>query len=462
MLDKPPLSTYSQRDIANVLHPQTNALKHLEVGPTIITGSDGIYVRDEHGNLILDACSGLWCASLGYKNERLAKVAYTAMKELGFFQLFKHHSHKAAIDLSEKLLSLAPAPMSKVLLQCSGSEANDAGVKMVWYYWHALGTPQKRKIITRTGSYHGTTCVTTSMTGNPPYHRGFGLPFEGFLHTELPNFYRRGMAGETEEQFSQRLADALESLILREGPETIAAFWADPVQASAGALPPPDGYFDKIVPILKKYDILFVVDEVVTGFGRTGHYWGSDIYGLEPDMLICAKALSAAMQPVSATLVNDRIFDVLSRESDKHGAFIHGYTYSGHPVATAVALETLKIYEEMDVVSVVRRAAKPFHAQLQMLTDHPLVGAANGTGLMGGLEIVADKAKRTPFAPHIKIADRLLKNAERNGLIFRYMFDRLAFSPCYTVTGEELEDLGRRTRKTLDDTLDEVREHVEG
>jgi 4-aminobutyrate--pyruvate transaminase len=382
------------------------------------------------------------------------------MKELGYIQLFRHFSHKAAIDLAEKLLALSPAPMSKVMFQCSGSEANDAAVKILWLYWRALGKPQKRKIISRKGSYHGTTCVATSMTGNSHYHESYGLPFDGFLHTELPNYYRYGDGKETEEQFSQRMADALENMILREGPETIAAFWADPVQASAGALPPPQGYFDKIVPILRKYDILFASDEVVTGFGRTGKMWGSEHYGLKPDIMVCAKALSAAMQPISALFINERIFDVLKVESDRVGAFVHGYTYGGHPVAAAVALEALKIYEEMDVLKVVERASAIFQDELTKLKDHPLVGDASWSGLMGGIEIVADKDKKTAFPAHLNMGERLYDNAERNGLVFRWMWNRLAFSPCFTATEQELRDLGKRTRRVLDDTLKDVRAHV--
>jgi 4-aminobutyrate--pyruvate transaminase len=272
------------------------------------------------------------------------------MGRLGYYQIFRHASHGPAIDLCEKLLLIAPVPMSKVLLQSSGSEANDSAVKLAWYHWHAQGKPEKRKIISRSGSYHGSTCVAISMTGSPTYHAGLGLPFDGFLHTGPLNCYRQGLPGETEDQFSQCLADELDALIQREGPDTVAAFWADPVQGSAGGLPPPQGYFDKIQKILRKYDILFVADEVICGFGRTGRMWGCQTYGLQPDMVTCAKALSAAMQPISAVLLNERIFQSIVQQSEKLGAFVHGYTYAGHPVAASVALETLKIYEEIDII----------------------------------------------------------------------------------------------------------------
>ncbi len=445
------------RDIASVLHPQTNARRHLEVGPTIMTGARGIFVEDDAGNSYLDAGAGLWCCSLGYNNERLAKTAYEAMKTLGYYQIFRHASHGPAIDLSEKLLSIAPVPMSKVLLQCSGSEANDSAVKLVWYHWRAQGKPEKRKIISRTGSYHGSTCVAISLTGNPSYHAGFGLPFDGFLYTDRPNHYRDALPGETEEQFSQRLADSLEALILREGPETVAALWADPVQGTAGALPPPRGYFEKIQAVLKKYDVLLVADEVICGFGRTGRMWGSETFGMRPDMITCAKALSAAMQPISAVLMNERIFQSVMAQSDKLGAFVHGYTYAGHPVAASVALETLKIYEEMDLIGHVQAMEPVFLREMGALVDHPMVGNFNGIGLIGGIEIVADKATKQDWPADANLTARLDAHARANGLILRITGNRIAFSPPLIITAEEIRELARRLRRTLDATHAELR-----
>jgi 4-aminobutyrate--pyruvate transaminase len=444
------------RDIASVLHPQTNARKHLDVGPTIMTGARGIFVEDDAGNSYLDAGAGLWCCSLGYNNERLAKVAYDAMRTLGYYQIFRHASHGPAIDLSEKLLSIAPVPMSKVLLQCSGSEANDSAVKLVWYHWRAQGKPEKRKIISRMGSYHGSTCVAISLTGNPSYHAGFGLPFDGFFYTDKPNHYRDALPGETEEQFSQRLADNLEALILREGPETIAALWADPVQGTAGALPPPRGYFEKIQAVLKKYDVLLVADEVICGFGRTGRMWGCETFNIQPDMITCAKALSAAMQPISAVLMNERIFESVMAQSDKNGAFIHGYTYAGHPVAASVALETLKIYEEMDLLGHVSSVEPVFRREIGALVDHPMVGNFNSIGLIGGIEIVQDKATKQDWPAGANLTTRLDAHARANGLILRITGNRVAFSPPLIITAEEIRELARRLRLTLDATHAEL------
>jgi 4-aminobutyrate--pyruvate transaminase len=444
------------RDIASVLHPQTHARRHLEVGPTVMTHGEGVFIHDDEGNAFLDAGAGLWCASLGYSNQRLAKVAYEAMCKLGYYQIFRHASHGPAIDLSEKLLSIAPVPMSKVLLQCSGSEANDSAVKLVWYHWHAQGKPEKRKIISRSGSYHGSTCVAISLTAKPEYRSGFGLPFDGFLCTDSLNYYRDARPGETEEQFSQRLADTLEAQILAEGPETVAAFWCDPVQGSAGALPPPAGYFQKIQAVLRKYDILIVADEVITGFGRTGNMWGCQTYGIAPDMITCAKALSAAMQPISAVLLNERIFQSVAQQSDKYGAFIHGYTYAGHPVAASVALETLRIYEEIGIIDHVRSVEPVFLETLGALCDHPLVGDFTGVGLIGGLELVRDKATRENYPAELGLGARIDAHARRNGLILRIVGNRIAFSPPLIITKDEVVELGARTRRTLDATYSDL------
>ncbi len=443
-------NSLAARDIASVLHPQTNLKKHLDVGPNIITGADGVHIFDDSGNRFLDSGAGLWCTALGYNSERIAKVAYDAMKELAYYQIFRHASHTPAIELSEKLLEISPVPMSKVMLQCSGSEANDTAVKVVWYYWHGKGQPERRKIISRMGSYHGSTCVAVSLTGNPKYHSSFGLPFDGFLKVSRPNFYRDAELGETEEVFAQRLADELEDLILSEGPETVAAFWADPIQGNAGALPPPAGYFEKIQKVLKKYGILFVADEVICGFGRTGNLWGTQTYDLKPDIITCAKGLSAAMQPISAVLLNDMIFDVMVSESDRIGAFVHGYTYAGHPVACSVALEVLKIYEEMDIVGHVRSLEGRFLNILDELSSHPIAAAPGGAGLLGGFEIVADKEARTSFPAEVDIAGRLDEAAQAEGLILRIASDRVAFSPPLIISEPELDEMAEKTHAAMD------------
>ncbi|MGE0698872.1 MAG: aminotransferase [Hyphomicrobiaceae bacterium] len=444
-------------DVASLVHPQSNLRAHLETGPTIITKGKGIFVYDEEGREFLEAAAGLWCASLGFGVERLARVAYEQMTKVGYYHIYRHASNETAIELAAKLLEMAPVPMSKVFFQCSGSEANDTAVKVAWYYWHAMGKPERRKIIGRKMGYHGSTCASASISGKPDMHQESGLPFDAFRHTEFPHYYRNQLPGETEEQFSQRMADALEAMIVAEGPETVAAFWAEPVMGAGGAVLPPKGYFAKIQAVLKKYDILFVADEVICGFGRTGSMWGSQTYDLKPDMISCAKALSAGLQPISALLMNERVFQALMIESDKVGHLAHGYTYAGHPVTTAVALETLKIYDEMDLIGHIKSVEPAFLGGLKSLGEHPLIGEATGTGLIGALEVVKDKATREIYPAEAGVMTTLAANAKKHGLLLRFIGNRIAFSPPLVITEAEIVEMHRRMRASLDDTWSAVR-----
>lgn len=444
-------------DVASLVHPQSNLRGHLEKGPTIINHGKGIYVYDEDGTEYLEAAAGLWCASLGFGVERLAKVAYDQMCKVGYYHIYRDASNESAINLAAKLLEIAPVPMSKVFFQCSGSEANDTAVKVVWYYWHAHDKPERRKIIGRKMAYHGSTCAAASISGKPDMHQESGLPFDAFKHTEFPNYYRNQLSGETEEQFSERMAKALEDLIITEGPDTVAAFWAEPVMGAGGAVLPPNGYFEKIQAVLRKYDILFIADEVICGFGRTGNMWGSQTYNLEPDMISCAKGLSAGLQPISALLMNERVFQALMTESDKVGHFAHGFTYGGHPVTTAVALETIKIYEEMDLVGHVQSVSKPFVDNLKALESHPLVGEFSGVGLIGALEVVKDKESRELFPAEMRVMETLAANARKHRLILRFIGNRVAFSPPLVISESEVHEMTKRLSLALDDTWQAVR-----
>ncbi len=446
-------NSLSERDIASVIHPYTNLKKHLENGPVVITGGEGVYLIDDQGRKLLDGAAGQWCSNLGYGkgNERFAKVAYDALVELPYSHIFRGQSHKSVVELSEMLLEMAPVPMSKVMLQCSGSEANDTAVKMAWYYWAGRNQPQRRKFISRLGSYHGSTVATLSLTGNTDYYRSFGLPLDGFLKVPNLSFYRNALPGETEEEFATRQAQALEDLILVEGPDTIAAFFADPVQGNGGALPPPKTYFDKVQAILRKYDILLVADEVVTGFGRTGTTWGCQQYGIEPDLITCAKGLSAALLPISAVLVNEKVFSVIAAESDRLGSFIHGYTYAGHPVTTALTVEVLKAYKERDLVGHVKAVEPQFLAMLKGFEAHPMVGTTGGVGLMGGIELMKDKATKTPFPKEFSLAPKIEAAGRRNGVLIRVIADRIALAPPLIITPEELTILEAGIRAALDE-----------
>ena len=445
------------RDIASYIHPQTNARAHRESGPTIIAKGDGIWIEDSDGKRALDASAGLWCASLGFAaNERLARVAYEQMRKLGYYQTYRSASNDPTIDLAEMLLKLAPVPMSKVLLQCSGSEANDTAIKLIWYYHHAIGKPDKKKIIGRMQGYHGNTVAAASLSGKPDMHASFGIPLPMMRHTLFPHWYRNHEEGESEEAFATRMAEALDALIVEEGPETVAAFFAEPVMGAGGAVLPPRTYFQKIQAVLKKHDVLFVADEVICGFGRTGNWWGSQTYDLKPDMLSCAKALSAAFQPISALLVSEKIYQAMLTASDTLGNFAHGYTYSGHPVATAVAMEALKIYEETDIVGHVQQVGPHLIAGLRRLADHPLVGQAAGVGLIAGIELVADKGSRRLFPAEVQVGAVADRMARKHGLIVRAIGNRLALSPPLIITSSEVDELLLRLQRTLDDTLAEV------
>ena len=444
------------RDIASIVHPQTNLVRHMQEGPSVINSGQGCYVTDDNGTRYLDTAAGLWCASLGYASERLAKVAYDQMRKLGYYHLYRGTTHEAGVDLAEKLLSIAPVPMSKVLFQCSGSEANDTALKLVWYYHHAIGKPEKRKIIGRRMAYHGSTSASISASGKPDMHADFGLPFPGFLHTEYPHYYRHHTAGESEEQFATRMAGALEALIIKEGPETCAAFIAEPVMGAGGGLTPPRTYWEKMQAVIRKYDMLFIADEVICGFGRTGAMWGSQTYDLKPDMISCAKALSAGMQPISALLVNQRVFDAMLDESRKLGNFAHGFTYAGHPVTTAVAMETLRIYEEIDMLGHVQTVGPYMQQALGTLIDHPLVGEVRGVGLLTGVEMVADKATRRQFDPSHQLGATVDRHARKHGLITRFVGDRIAFSPPLIITEAEIDEAVIRISAAMDDTWAEI------
>ena len=444
-----------QRDTRYLIHQQTNLDDYARDGGVLMARGDGVYVIDDRGNRYLEAMAGMWCASLGFSEKRLAEAAYKQMLELPYYHTF-NRAHMPSIDLAEKLIEIAPKvsdadPLAHVLLQCSGSEANDTAIKLIWYYFNAIGRPQKKKIIGRQRGYHGNTVATVSLSGQPHMHRDFDLPLgDRFLHTENPHYYRYAEPGESEEAFAERLAQQLEALILAEGPDTIAAFFAEPVQGGGGAITPPATYFERVQAILKKYEILFLVDEVICGFGRTGNMWGAETYGIKPDLLTCAKALSASYQPISALLVTDAIYEAMLSQSRKLGTFGHGFTYAGHPVACAVALETLKVYEEDGIVERVRALAPRMKAGLEALRDHPLVGDVRGVGLMYGVELVADKRTRVPFDPKLKVGQLVLVECQKVGLIVRAIEDRIAFTPPLIITEAEIDEMCSLFRRGLD------------
>jgi 4-aminobutyrate---pyruvate transaminase len=451
------LNSLSARDCAALLHPMTDLVRHREEGPLTIVRGDGVRVQDEEGKNYIEAVSGLWSISLGFGQKRLADAAYKQMIELPSYHLFRHMSHPRAIELAERLLLLAPAPMSKVFFANSGSEANDTAVKLAWYYNNALSRPKKKKIIARTGGYHGVTVASASMTGLSRNHTDFDLPLPGFLHTDCPCYWKYGHPGESEADFTNRLVRSLEEVIQREGAETVAAFIAEPVMGVGGVIFPPQGYFERISEILRQHDILFIADEVITGFGRLGKMFGSEVYRLKPDILTCAKGLSSGYLPISAVMISEPIWEACYKQSGKIGAFGHGFTYSGHPVSAAVALETLRLYEELDILSHVRQNAPVLQDGLRQLSNHPLVGNTRGMGYIGAIELVADKESKVHFPSSVNVGLFAERSCLAHGIIVRLLGDTIAIAPPLSAGSADLEAILSALALALDDTLDYAR-----
>lgn len=443
------------KDVATHLHSYTNLAALPQTPPLVIVGGDGIHVVDDQGKRYVEAMSGLWCASLGFSNQRLAAAGARALQTLPYYHTFNQRTNVAVADLAEKLLALAPVPMARVFFANSGSEANDSAVKMVWYYHNAIGKPAKKKIIARRNAYHGVTVAAASMGGLDGNHRDFDLPIATapaarFLHVDCPHHYRYAHDGESEQDFSTRLARQLEDRILAEGPDTVAAFIAEPVMGAGGVLVPPAGYFEKVQAVLRKYDVLLIADEVICGFGRTGNMFGSTTFGLQPDILCCAKALSSGYVPISAVMVNDKVHGTIAAHSGKLGNFGHGYTYSGHPVACAVALETLRVYEDERLLDRVQALAPAFQGGIRSFAGRPWVGNVRGVGLIGAIELMADKTARTPFAADRKAGYRFAALALEEGLIVRAMGDSIGLCPPLIITAEEMADLFARLTRAMD------------
>ncbi len=451
------LSNAQMRDVESVLHPYTNLLKLRETGPLVIERGQGVRVYDDRGKDYIEALSGLWCTALGWGEEALVEAAAEQMRKLAFGHLFAGKSHEPAIALAEKLKEIAPFPVGKVFFANSGSEANDTQIKLFWYANNARGRPACKKFISRMNAYHGVTIAAASLTSLPANHRSFDLPLDFVRFAEAPHYYHGAEPGESERDFSARLAGNLEMLIEKEGSDTIAAMIVEPIQGAGGVILPPEGYFDAITGVLDRHSIPLIDDEVITGFGRTGNWFGCATYGFEPASMTLAKALSSAYLPISAVLISPELADAIEQESGKIGTFGHGFTYTGHPVAAAVALRTIEIYQERDVITHVRDVTPRFLSRLAGLREHPLVGEATGIGLIGGIELVADKKTRTNFPAEKLVAATLCKFGEEEGVIARPMLgDRIGLCPPLVITEAEIDELFDRLARALDRGLDWV------
>jgi 4-aminobutyrate--pyruvate transaminase len=369
---------------------------------------------------------------------------------VSFTHAFGGKSHDGVIELSEKLKEIAPCPASKVLFGSSGSEANDMQMKMSWYYNNARGKTAKKKIISRMRAYHGVTIASASLTGLPWVHNDFDLPIANVLHTSCPHYYRYGQEGETEEQFSARMAQDLEDMILREGPDTIAAFIGEPLMGAGGVLLPPTGYWAKVNAILAKYDIRFIADEVICGFGRTGNWFGSTTFDMKPQSITMAKAITSAYFPLSALTVEEDLYQAMLDESRKLGTFGHGYTYTAHPVGCAISLKTIEIYQRDKIMEHAAKMSPVFQARLKKLADHPLVGEARGVGLIGAVELVADKATKRSFDPKKMVGAATVNTLQEMGLIVRNIQDSVALCPPLIITTDEIHEMFDIFEKGLD------------
>lgn len=452
------LTNLQTRAVETLLHPYSNQATIRETGPLVIERGKGVYIYDSEGKQYLEGMAGLWCTALGYDNEELVEAAAAQMRKLPFAHLFTAKSHDPGIELAEKLKEIAPVPISKVFFCNSGSEANDSQMKLVWYMNNALGRPNKKKIISRQRAYHGVTIAAASLTGLPNNHIDFDLPIARVLHTSCPHHYRYATNGESEEDFATRLATELEELILKEGPDTVAAFIAEPVMGAGGVIVPPKTYFAKIMAVCAKYDVFMIDDEVICGFGRLGPMFGCTALGYKPHSISVAKALSSAYMPIAGVMIPEDMYQALIAESKKIGTFGHGFTYSGHPVSAAVALKTLEIYQRDKIIETANTRMPQFQKRLHALADHPLVGETRGVGMVGAIELTSDKRAKKPLDPKRGVGAQVVRHAEAEGLIVRFIAgDVVSVCPPLIIKPAEIDELFDKLTTALNKTLDWAR-----
>jgi len=437
-----------------VIYPTTN-FKATE--QLVIDRGEGIYVYDKDGKQYLEGMAGLWCTSLGYGNQEIIAASNEQMKKMSFTHMFGGKTHQAGIDLANRLAEMVPVENAKVFFGNSGSDANDTHIKLLRYYFNALGKPEKRKIITRERAYHGVTVAAGSLTSLPANLTHFDSPIDalGILRTDHPHYYRGANNGESEAEFVNRITNNLEQLIVREGPETIAAFIAEPITGASGVIVPPAGYYEKVQTILQRYNILFWADEVITGFGRTGNDFGCTTMNIkQPDMMTLAKQMSSAYYPISASIIRGELYEAMVELSSKVGVFGHGYTYSGHPVGCAIALKVLEIYQRDNIFKTAACTGDYLQRRLKAFSDHPLVGEVRGKGMIAALELVANKTTKAAFTDGSVGAEAVLA-CQHNGLIVRAVAgNSLALCPPLITTEAQVDEIMEKLGKALDSTLE--------
>ncbi|MCC1493862.1 aspartate aminotransferase family protein [Cognatishimia sp. F0-27] len=445
-------------DRENFFHPSTHLAEFArgDMPNRVITGGSGSHIQDRDGNRLLDAFAGLYCVNVGYGRSEIANAIAAQAQELAYYHAYVGHGTEASITLAKMVLDRAPDHMSKVYFGLSGSDANETNIKLIWYYNNILGQPEKKKIISRWRGYHGSGLMTGSLTGLELFHRKFDLPLAPVLHTEAPYYYRRPDLGQSEKAFVAHCVAELEALIAREGAETIAAFIGEPALGTGGLVPPPDGYWPAIQEVLDRHDILLIADEVVTGFGRLGSMFGSDHYGMRPDLITIAKGLTSAYAPLSGSIVSDKVWSVLEQGTDENGPIGHGWTYSAHPIGAAAGVANLRLIDSLDLVSKAGATGAFFKTALQQAVgDHAHVGEVRGEGLLCAVEFVQDRADRVFFDPADKVGPRLAAALLERGVIARAMpqGDILGFAPPFCLTEAEAQEvatkLGEAVRSVL-------------
>ena len=454
------VSTAEEADRRFVFHPFTELSQHEQAGSSsMIVAGSGARVQDIQGRSYIDGMAGLWCVNVGYGRVELAEAMRTHAERLGYYHAFSSMGTEAPGLLAERLIEMAPPGMSKVFFGCTGSDANDTQVKLVWFYNNALGRPEKKKIIARSRGYHGVSVMSAGLTGLPGLHAGFDLPLPMIRHTTAPHRLWEAEPGMTDEEFAHKLADDLEVLILAEGPETVAAFIAEPVMGAGGVLVPPATYFERIQAVLRRHDVLMIADEVITAFGRLGQWFGSDLFGIEPDLITVAKGLTSGYFPLSGCIVSDRVWRVLV-DGSAGGPFGHGYTYSAHPLAAAVAMANLDLIENEGLLAQAAERGAQMNALLrETFDDHPLVGEVRGTALIAALEFVASKDPAERFDPALKVAARITRRCLELGLITRALpaADTISFSPPFVISEDEIGELVQISRQAVDDVAAELK-----
>jgi L-2,4-diaminobutyrate transaminase len=446
-------------DKQSVFHPFTALAQHMETGPRLMVGGQGVMLRDRHGKEYYDALAGLWCVNIGYGRTEIAEAVDRQLRQLPYYHSFASMGTEPAAYVADRLKRMLPGDMGRVFFGLSGSDANDTHVKLVWYYNNLRGRPQKKKIIARKRAYHGVTVAAASLTGLPVLHNAFDLPIDRILHTVTPHHYWNAEPGMSEEEFSRKCAEELDALIVSEGPDTVAAFIAEPVMGAGGVIVPPKGYFDEIQKVLKKHDVLLIADEVICGFGRLGKMFGSEVYGIEPDMITVAKGITSGYLPLSASVVSESMWNVIAEGSKQLGVFGHGYTYTAHPVSCAAAIANLDIIEGEKLHDKAAETGAYMQDLLHQTFDgQPAVAEVRGTGLIAAVELVADPAAKKAFDPGLKVAGRVAARALDKGLITRALpnADSLAFSPPLIISREEVEQCVSLLNESVGEVRDEL------